>query len=129
MTALGMTNPNGIKGRVWERLVRKFLAERFGERHVRHPRQQGYKDVGDLHLGPFVLQCKDDAKHDFSGWLADVEEQRLNARESFGVVVVKRRRHATEDGYVLMTLDTFRDLAEAVLGQPDEWAQLLGDTP
>lgn len=104
-----MSNPNKAKGDRWERPVLAFFQERFGRAAIR-PRQEGYVDVGDIHISPFALQLKDEAKHNLSGYVNDAEKQALAAGEPFGAAVVKRRRYATEKGYVLMTLFTFREV-------------------
>jgi hypothetical protein len=100
-------NPNAARGARWERAVRDFLREVFG-RLVLRPRQEGHVDIGDLHLSPFVLQAKDEAKHDFSGYIRDAEAQARAAGEPYGAAVVKRRNHAVGLAYVVLTLHTFR---------------------
>lgn len=109
-----MANPNAAKGKRWELAVRRYLEETHG-RDVRKPAQEGYRDVGDLHLSPFALQCKDEAKHDFSGYVRDANLQAAHAGEPYGAAVVKRRRHSTGDGYVVMDLRTFREFLDEYL--------------
>ncbi len=104
-----MSNANKAKGDRWERPVLKYLQEVFGRAAIR-PRQEGYVDVGDVHISPFALQLKDEAKHNFSSYVNDAEKQAAAAGEPFGAAVVKRRRYPTEAGYVVMTLRTFRDV-------------------
>lgn len=105
-----MANPNGDKGKRWERAVREYLAEVFG-RAVRRPHQEGFLDVGDLHLSPFALQCKDEARHTFSSYVDDAEAQAVNAGEPYGAAVVKRRNTGTGRAYVVQSLATFRRVA------------------
>lgn len=104
-----MTNANKAKGDRWERPVLAFLQERFGRAAIR-PRQSGHIDVGDIHISPFALQLKDEAKHNFSSYVNDAEKQAAAAGEPFGAAVVKRRRYPVGAGYVVMTLATFRDV-------------------
>lgn len=102
-----MSNPNAAKGSRWELAVVKFLQERFG-RHAFRPHQEGYVDVGDIHISPWVLQCKDVGKHNFSGYINDAERQAAAAGEEYGAAVVKRRNYSTRLAYVVMTLETLR---------------------
>lgn len=102
-----MTNPNKAKGDRWELAVMRFLADWFG-RLVRRPHQEGFKDVGDLHLSPFILQCKDVANLSLPATIRAAELQATHAGEPFGVVVHKVRGKSAEDGTVSMSLRTFR---------------------
>lgn len=102
-----MSNPNKAKGDRWELAIVKFLADTFG-RNVIRPRQEGWEDVGDIHLSPFVIQAKDEGKHNFSGYINDAEKQATAAEEQYGVAVVKRRNYSPRLAYVVMTLETFR---------------------
>jgi hypothetical protein len=104
-----VSNANKAKGDRWERPVLKFLQEVFGRAALR-PRQEGHVDVGDVHISPFALQLKDEAKHNFSSYVNDADKQALAAGEPFGAAVVKRRRYPVGAGYVVMTLTTFRDV-------------------
>ena len=47
-----MGNPNGDRGRRWEKAITDFLRLIFGRQIVVKPRQEGYIDVGDVHLSP-----------------------------------------------------------------------------
>lgn len=112
-----MTSANAAKGSRWELAVVRYLMETFG-RNARRPHQEGFKDVGDVHLSPFVLQAKDEARHTFSSYVDDAEAQAANAGEPFGAAVVKRRGKGPERAYVVMTLATFRALLAAMF--PDK---------
>lgn len=106
-----MANANAAKGARWERAVRDFLKEVFG-RLVLRPHQEGFVDVGDLHLSPFVLQAKDEARHTFASYVDDAEKQAVAAGEPFGVAVVKRRNVNVSRAYVVMSLATFRAVVD-----------------
>lgn len=130
-----MSNPNKAKGDRWERAVLEFFQAVFGRSAIR-PRQEGYIDVGDLHLSPFACQLKDEAKHDFSGYLNDAEKQAAAAGEDYGAAIVKRRRYATEKAYTVTSLLTFRRVtarlrrAEELLlrANPDLFDQHMSQT-
>ena len=102
-----MSNPNGDRGRRWEKAITDFLRLLLGRQAVIKPRQEGYIDIGDVHVSPFVLQAKDEKAHNFSGYINDAEKQAAAAGEDYGVAVVKRRNYGTGKGYVVMTLRTF----------------------
>ncbi len=106
-----MSNANARKGSRWEAAVRDFLREVFG-RFVIRPRQEGYVDIGDLHLSPFVLQAKDwkTLAAALNEGLNGAEKQAKAAGEPFGAAVVKRRNKSVGLAYTVMTLATFRDL-------------------
>ena len=108
-----MSNPNGAKGKAFERITRRYLEEVFG-RQVRRPHNEGFKDVGDLHLSPFAIQCKDYANvaAALDIGVAGAEVQAVNAGEAFGVAVIKKRGANISEARVAMTLRTFRDIAE-----------------
>jgi len=100
-------NPNGDRGRRWEKALTDYLRLRLGRQTVVKPRQEGYVDVGDVHVSPFVIQAKDEASHNFSGYINDAEKQAAAAEEFYGAAVVKRRRYGTAHAYVVFTLRTF----------------------
>lgn len=104
-----MSNPNADRGARWERAIRDFLRETFGHLVIR-PRQEGYVDIGDLHLSPFVLQAKDwtNLTDALNEGLKGAEKQAAAAGEPYGVAVVKRRNRAVGLSYAVMTLATFR---------------------
>lgn len=112
-----MPNRNAEKGARFERAVRDFLAEILSRFSVVRPHQEGYRDVGDLHVDPFVLQLKDVTALDVSGWLRDVETQRGHAGGLWGAVVWKRRSRPVGDAVVFMTLDTFREVVSELRGR------------
>ncbi|WP_157601821.1 hypothetical protein [Promicromonospora kroppenstedtii] len=109
-----MTNPNARKGSLFERQVRDYLVEAgiFAYR----PRQEGHKDVGDIHSPPFVLQAKNyrDILTGIREGVEGVRVQKGHARMPFGVAVVKRPRKPIEDAYVVMRLGDFPQLVRAV---------------
>lgn len=105
---VSMANRNAAKGARWERAITLFLREWLGERAVIKPRQEGYIDKGDIHVSPFVIQAKDEAAHNFSGYVRDAEKQAEAAGEEYGVAVVKRRTVGPGLAYAVMTLATFR---------------------
>jgi hypothetical protein len=120
-----VSNPNKEKGDRWERAVRAYLSDTFG-RLVRRPHAEGRDDVGDIHLDPFVLQCKDEAAHRFSSYVRDAEKQAGHADQPYGVAVVKQRGKGAADGYVVMSLRTFRAVAERLDAAEGAEAALLG---
>ncbi|MFB6726808.1 hypothetical protein ACFCV3_41955 [Kribbella sp. NPDC056345] len=106
-----MTSPNKAKGDRFELELTRYLAEVHG-RQVRRPHQEGYEDVGDIHLSPFVIQAKNyrSVTEALNVGLAGAAVQAVRAEEPYGVVAVKRRGKSAEHAYIAMTAATFRDL-------------------
>jgi hypothetical protein len=104
-----MANLNKAKGDRFELAITRYLAEVFG-RQVRRPHQEGFRDVGDIHLSPFVLQAKDysDVATALRVGVSGAEVQAVHAEEPYGVAVIKRRGKSAEHAYVAMSLSTFR---------------------
>lgn len=106
-----MTSANAAKGKRFELAVVRYLEEVFN-RSANRPRQEGHADVGDVHLSPFVLQCKDyaDIATGIRAGVAGAELQAPRAGEPFGVAVVKYRGKGVSEARVAMSLHTFRRL-------------------
>ena len=99
------------KGTRWESAVRDFLQEFPLLRHTRRIAAQGHLDIGDVHVWPFALQCKNQKSFDLAGWVRDAEEQADRAQYPYGVAVIKAPGKSTDRGYAVMSLSTFRRLA------------------
>lgn len=118
-----MTNVNARKGKAFEKLVLDYLRAIFGRHRALRPHQEGYVDVGDLHLDPFALQLKDEARITLSSYVDDAEKQAAAAELPFGAAVVKRRTKGVGRAYVVLSLDTFVEVvrrlhrAEALLAR------------
>lgn len=106
-----MTSANKAKGARWELDIVRFLAAVFG-RLVRRPHAEGFADVGDIHLSPFVLQAKNyaDVATALRVGVEGAEIQAKRAGELYGVAVIKRRGKGASDAYVAMSLTAFREL-------------------
>lgn len=97
------------KGSRFELAIVRYLMTYFGGRAQR-PRQVGFKDLGDIHLDPFVIQAKDYADL-VSALLRGTEgalAQSKNSGLPYGVAVIKRRGKSVDRSYVATTLDVFR---------------------
>lgn len=110
-----MANPQKAKGTRWETAVTRFL--RDAGLYAYKPRQEGFRDVGDIHVPPFTLQAKD-----WKDVLAALREgtdgarvQRVNAGLPYGAAVIKRARRPVEDAYVVIRLGDFPGLVRALL--------------
>ena len=105
-----MTNVNKRKGTAWESAVRDYLNSVRVNRANRVA--QAGEDVGDIHLnGMWALQCKDHAQARYKDWINEAAEQAKAARLPFSAVVHKRRQRKAGEAYVVMSLDTFTDIA------------------
>lgn len=105
-------------GTRFERSIADSLAEHVDDRIDRRVKT-GAKDRGDIagirHLGErVVIECKDVAKLNLSGWVNEAEVERGNDDALAGVVVHKRRGTADPlDQYVTCTV---RDLVALLTG-------------
>ena len=107
-----MANPAKARGTAWETAVVRYLRD-HGLPGARRSAQHGAKDVGDIALEPFVLECKDHATLALSEWVRQAKREASNAGADYGVVVAKRRRASVADAYVVMDLETFARLVAA----------------
>lgn len=106
-------------GSRFERVVADYLRDNLDDRIDRKVRT-GAKDTGDIANvrtaanERVVIECKDVAKMDLSGWLREAETERVHDGAVIGVAVHKRRGVGDPGAqYVTMTL---RDLV-FLLGQ------------
>ena len=106
-------------GTRFERLVADCLAAFIDDRIDRRPKT-GNKDKGDVgglrHLGNrVVIECKDVARLDLSGWVDEADVERGNDDAVAGLVIHKRRGHSDPlDQYVTTTV---RDLVGLLTGE------------
>lgn len=107
LSGVGMSNPQKAKGTRWETAVVEFLRGVLGRRRVYKPRAEGFRDVGDIHAPPFVLQAKDwrDVTGALREGLAGAVVQAEHAEYPFGAAVVKRARKPVGDAYFVMRLE------------------------
>ena len=68
-------------------------------------------DVGDIANVPGVCcEVKNHARLELAQWVDEVERERINPRQPFGVVIAKRRGKGAAQSYVVMTLESFTRL-------------------
>ncbi len=109
-----MSNPRKAKGTRWETAVTRYLRDQGI--YAYKPRQEGYRDVGDIHAPPFVLQAKD-WKDVVSALREGTDGARLQAHHAglpFGAAVIKRARKPVGDAYVVLRLADLPDLIRAL---------------
>jgi hypothetical protein len=105
-----MTNPNKAKGDRFALELMRYLPEDHG-RQVRRPHQEGYEDVGDIHLSLFVIQAKNcrNVTETLNVGLAGAQVQDVRAEKPYRVAV-KRRGKSAEHAYIAMTAVNFRNI-------------------
>lgn len=112
-------------GTLFETHVAGFLADALGDDRIERRARFGSADRGDIGgvrstTGErVVIECKDVAKLNLSGWVNEAEVERGNDDAAVGVVVHKRRGYgpkAMGGQYVTMQL---RDLAVLLGGERD----------
>ncbi len=115
-----MSNPNGKKGAAFERLVADCLRDEVGDTVDRRVKT-GAKDKGDIgglrsfFGGRIVVECKNVARTDLSGWVDEADIERGNDDAVAGLVIHKRRGHGNPlDQYVTCTV---RDIVALLTGE------------
>lgn len=113
-----MSNPQKARGTAFETAVVNFLRD-HGLYAVK-PRQEGWRDLGDVHVAGLVtLQAKAYSKDLLAAIRDGVEGalvQRSNSGLPFGFAVVKRPRKPIGEAYVVMRLADLPDLVRALTG-------------
>lgn len=114
-----MSSKARAKGTRWESDIVRFLNEHIVQLHAERLVQTGSSDQGDIVVGPFVLQAKDQAAYNLSGSVDDGHNQLLHYQRvhpgedaKYSAAVIKRRRRGTAEGYVVLTLADFARLLE-----------------
>lgn len=106
-------------GARFERLIADYLRDHVSE-FIDRRVKTGAKDKGDLvNVRAFgervVVECKDVARTDLSGWVKEAEVEAGNDDAVAGVVVFKRRGTSDPgDQYVAMTVRDFIALLTGV---------------
>jgi hypothetical protein len=109
-------------GTKFESDVVRYLRERLGDDRIERRAKSGAKDRGDIAgvrtaLGErVVIECKDVARMDLSGWVNEADIERGNDDAAVGMVAHKRRGYGPAQmggTYVTMTLD---DVAALLAG-------------
>ncbi len=114
-----MANPNKAKGTAFETAIVNYLNEGHPVGASRLP-LSGPVDKGDIvvHSGPTsrvsTIQAKAVKAIDLAGFVDDANKQSAAAGTWMGVAVVKRRGKNIKDAYVVMDLETFRRVLEAL---------------
>lgn len=117
-----MAHPNKRRGDAYEAAVRDHL-QANGFPWTERTRAGYARDHGDLHLTPgpgAVAQCKNHARIDLPGWLAQLDQQVADSGADHGFLVVKRRGVGDPGkSYAVMELDALlRLLRAAGFGEP-----------
>lgn len=129
-----MVNKSKAKGTAFETAIVKYLRGNVAQSvPVFKPRQEGFKDVGDVHVGEdIVIQAKDHAtwsKQSLYDWVDAARLQAGHAKRAWPVAVVKRRKGAKSSGsidsaVVAMSLDTFAEMVNDLASVADMRAEL-----
>ena len=99
------------KGSAFERDVVGYLREHGFPEAERAYGAGRPEDVGDIDGIPGVtVEVKNHARLALAQWIDEAERERVNARQPYGVVVVKRRGKSAASSYVVCDLATFTRL-------------------
>lgn len=105
-----MTNP---AGRYYENRVIEFMRPVFPR--MDRDRKRGRFDKGEfVNTGDWTLECKNTREIRLSEALNQAESERKNNGTRWCAAIINRRAHAMGKGYVVMTLEQFRDLVTAL---------------
>jgi hypothetical protein len=100
---------NKRKGDTFERDVVAVLRAHGFPHAERVLRLGAHEDRGDVDgLVGFHVDCKNQKRHDFAGWLDACKREACDG--VIPVVVVKRRLKPIADAYVVLELGAFADL-------------------
>lgn len=97
-------------GTAFETLIATHLAQALGDDRIERRTRNGNKDRGDIagvriHGQRLVLECKNHARMDLPGWMAEAQIEAGNDDALAGIVVHKRRGTAKpERQWVTMTV-------------------------
>ena len=100
-----MSSKSKIKGTSFETLIVRTLRQ-LGFPHAERRALHGNVDKGDVAgCGPLVFECKAAKRFELSQWLAETEQERVNAGAEYGILVVKRQGIGVgERQYAIMEL-------------------------
>ena len=110
-----MTSPQARKGRHAERAVADYLRT-VGFPYAEPTRRSGFADDrGDIDgLPSVVIEVKNCKRFELATWMAETEAEVANAGATHGILVVKRRLHASPAGwYTISRLSDWAALAKA----------------
>ena len=109
-----MGNKHKAKGTAFETLIKEYLISK-GFVRAHRTALEGGQDKGDIHGishqttdRKVCVQCKNQKKLDFSGWLNDTVEQAERLNGAVPVLISKRAgkgAKAVGDSYAVMRLD------------------------
>lgn len=107
-----MSSPSKRKGTTFEVAIRDHLDQRGIAAFRVAP--AGARDEGDIRVPGWdaILECKATRAIDLAGALDEARVEAMNAKERYGIAVIKRRNHHVSHAYVVMALEDFIDLME-----------------
>ena len=116
-----MANRHKAAGTRWESAVVAYLREGDPTAvDVRRVAQTGRVDIGDVHAYPFAVECKAERTFRLAEYIREAEREADAAGMPYGVAVVKARGRPVAEGYVVMSLATFRRLLRDLRDRPDD---------
>jgi hypothetical protein len=115
-----MVNANKRRGTAFESAVRDYF-KAWGFPRCERRALTGAADQGDLTgISPHVvIECKDHGTLQLSVWLEEAQQEAINAGADWGAVVIKRRRRAVNEAYVLIGLADFTHILRHLYGEQE----------
>lgn len=101
-----MANPSKEKGTAWESAIVAYLRRHHDETAHRNV-QMGRLDIGDID-GYYLnaLEAKAEKAITLAEYVRQANREARNAKQPFGVSVVKRRNANVKDAYAVRDLET-----------------------
>ena len=113
-----MSNPSKRRGSAFEKAVCDYFVER-GHKQVERRVMGGINDRGDIAgVTDWTLELKATKLIDLSGAMREAKTEAQNAGTSKYAAIIKKRSAPIKDAYVVLTLEQFVDLYEAIHGRP-----------
>ena len=111
-----MANPSKARGTKFESACADYFRS-AGFSECYRMADGGEHDAGDLGGLPQVAaECRDRARLDLAGNVADANRRALEKDVPFGVTIMKKRGASIADAYVACDLETFTRILHALNG-------------
>lgn len=100
-------------GSKWERVCAELLRLLPSFAAAERAPRWGAEDKGDLlNTGDFTIECKATKSIDLAGFVDEAFVENLHSGRRWGVVFIKRRRKPSAEGYAVMRIEDWAELAD-----------------
>ena len=113
-----MVNKPKRTGTAWESILRGYFQQWWPNAERRVLAGAG-GDKGDFINLPFVCEAKAVRKFALSQWMQELHDEKRNAHQEIGFVVIKRTNHNVSKAYCVMELKDMIDIMLRLEGRND----------